>query len=161
MSLLRYDKLTGSFTWRITIATRAKQGTTAGTLAKGYVVIRIHGLAYKAHRLAYLFVRGCYPENMVDHKDRNKQNNSWSNLRATTNSVNQQNQVIAHRRNKTGLLGVTKLNGVFMSRIGLNGKYYYLGRFDTAKAASAAYFAAKTIFHKKGYLPKPAGRNHD
>ena len=65
---LVYDKDTGVFTRKISLNTKIRVGDVAGGKdVKGYVCIRVMGKTYKAHRLAWLYVHGKWPENEIDH----------------------------------------------------------------------------------------------
>ena len=77
---LNYDPLTGEFTW-IVHRRCLKAGSVAGCLYRGYTSIRISGKQYYAHRLAWLYVYGYFPEHQIDHIDRNPSNNRINNLR--------------------------------------------------------------------------------
>src|SRR5665213_3102737 len=99
--LLHYDPLTGMFTWRITHGRhdRWKAGARAGNLHKSdrRWLIRIEGIRYKAHRLAWLYMTGRWPRDQIDHKDTDSSNNVFTNLREATNAQNQQNRRRAMR----------------------------------------------------------------
>ena len=87
VELLAYDALTGVFTWKLDRANTAKAGGKAGgVITSGkYVDIRVDGKAYKAHRLAWLYVTGDDPGTAtVDHIDCNGLNNAFANLRLAT-----------------------------------------------------------------------------
>lgn len=77
---------------------------------------------------------------VVDHLNRNGLDNRKANLRLATANQNQWNRG-ANRTNITGLKGVHKLKhgGKFQSNIRFNGKKIYLGLYDTAEMAHAAY----------------------
>lgn len=79
---------------------------------------------------------------MIDHKDGNGLNNIRSNLRLATNSQNQQNR---HHLslNTSGFRGVTwnKASAKWQAQIKHQGKNFYLGVFDNAEVAAAAYNA--------------------
>lgn len=51
--------------------------------------------APQAHRLAFALITGRWPT-MIDHIDRNRTNNRWSNLRETTAAQNSRNRAACH-----------------------------------------------------------------
>ena len=86
--LLSYDPATGIFTWQSRL-----KGLSAGTLTSdGYVSICIAGKRYYAHRLAWFYMTGNWPTEEIDHKDRVRNNNAWSNLRQASKSENKHNR---------------------------------------------------------------------
>ena len=106
--LVDYDSETGIFTWKPRKwAYGAKAGTEAGWRDwKGYVIITLDRVNYRAHRLAWLYMTGEWPSQDVDHKDRNKANNRWINLREATRSQNMGNQSLRDC-NTSGVKGVS------------------------------------------------------
>lgn len=68
--LLNYDPDTGIFTWVKSKGT-AKKGSLVGSVCnqrgKCYNTIMINGKSYYAHRLAWLYVYGMFPEEDTDH----------------------------------------------------------------------------------------------
>jgi len=147
--LVRYCPETGEFT-HLESRGSVKAGTKASCPSKGYIVIRLDTVLYPAHRLAWLYVHGYFPNGDTDHIDGNKSNNRISNLRDVNRSTNLQNQKRASSRNKSsGLLGVNKrANGTFRAYIQVNGKNVSLGTFKDAYQAHEAYLSAKRIHHK-------------
>jgi hypothetical protein len=137
--VLHYDNSTGLFTWL-----RGRPGCRAGSPAgssrdpAGYIRIMIDRHGYLAHRLAWLYMTGEWPEMYIDHKDTNRSNNCWSNLRKATNAENQYNSV-AHKNNQSGFKGASKSGKRWSSKLVHDGERHYLGRFDTAEEAHAAY----------------------
>lgn len=87
---------------------------------------------YSAHRIIWKLKTGEEPPLIVDHEDRNPQNNRWSNLRAATKA---QNNI-----NSTARAGVyfDKHRNKWVAEIGLKKKKVFLGRHDTREAAVAA-----------------------
>ena len=83
--VLNYDPDTGIFTWKERPIETFKTvgagntwntryaGTVAGSKDKdGYIVVRIGGKRYFAHRLAFLYVHGYMPEQEIDHDNQVK-----------------------------------------------------------------------------------------
>ena len=131
-SLLRYEPETGLFYWLVA-RQRVKAGAQAGYLnKKGYTRIKVDGKLYRAHRLAYLYMTGFWPEPEVDHKDGDKSNNRWRNLRPATSSQNKYN---TPARNKLGVKGVYPSGEKFQVLLRENGKAGYFGTFDTIEQA--------------------------
>jgi len=81
----------------------------------------------------------------IDHIDGNTLNNTRANLRLATRSQNAANRRV-RSDNISGFKGVTflKANRKWRAKIFLNRKTKYLGLFDTAAEASAAYMKAAT-----------------
>lgn len=149
--VLNYNCESGVFTWRLTIGSRAKVGNIAGGKdSYGYWCIKLDGTTHKGHRLAWLYVHGHFPKNLIDHRDGDVGNNAILNLRDATTFINQQNQRHPHSANKTSnLLGVSKgaSRKKYISQINFDGKPQHLGCFTTAEAAHAAYLSAKRLLH--------------
>ena len=138
--VLHYDPTTGVFTW-LKSRGRLSAGSPAGYICLGYVKIRLDGKNYQAHRLAWFYMTGSWPDDQVDHRDLNKANNCWNNLRAATGSQNQQN-VALRRNNKSGFKGIIPRRGKWVARIRVEGKQVWLDTYDCRKTAAEAYAAA-------------------
>lgn len=146
--LLHYDPQTGIFK-RIVTSGGCTPGSVAGTFDSfGYLQIRVGGRKYLAHRLAWLYVNGEFPEWDLDHINQNKADNRISNLREATRSQNRQNCGL-QKNNTSGFRGVSwnSLFKCWVARIGLNGNRKCLGYFDSAEQANEAYIAAAKEFH--------------
>lgn len=143
-SLLAYDAETGVFTWRASSkGCPVRAGAVAGTAhALGYIAISIGGRKYLAHRLAWLYVNGAWPELDIDHINGNKRDNRIANLRDTTRAINIQNQ-------RRAGLGTTfhKRDRVWIAQIVVAGQKRHLGSFAERDAASACYIKAKRALH--------------
>lgn len=141
---LSYDPDTGIFI-RLKSKTRPDSvGKTAGYISKeGYVVISIGNMSYKAHRLAWLITYGEWPDEDIDHSDRNKSNNRITNLRKATRSMNCANVGI-RSHNTSGYRGVS-FNaqwGRWFAQIIVGGEKKFLGYFESPEKASEAYTSA-------------------
>lgn len=112
--------------------------------AWGYRIVRIYKdkrrYGIQAHRLAWYIYTGKMPVGQIDHVDRNPANNMESNLRDVTQSINQ------HNRAAKGYT-IERSTGKYYAQIKLNGVQHFLGRFNTAEEATAAYKKAKLQLH--------------
>ena len=146
--LLRYHPGTGIFTWLVRTSNRICVGDVAGCSGKhGHIRINVDGVPYLAHRLAWFYMKGVWPQFEIDHKDTVSSNNAWKNLRDVTHIVNLQNQRKAHCDNKTGFQGVSANGEGFMSEIMLTGERHYLGTHQTPELAHQTYLDAKRELH--------------
>lgn len=151
--VLDYNPETGVFTRRITTGSRAKAGDVAGcewTDRRGrkYLCIRLDGKLHRNHRLAWLWVHGKWPEHYIDHIDGDGLNNRLSNLRQATHSQNLCNRP-KPASNSSGYKGVcwSKPAQKWQAQIFINGKAKYLGLYETAEDAHAAYQRAAPKYH--------------
>jgi hypothetical protein len=147
--ILHYDPETGVFRWRH--ARKNNQikpwGVAGSRYSKDYSRIEINNKAYKAHRLAWLYMTGCWPENDIDHIDGDILNNSWSNLRPATKKQNAENRKLPSN-NTSGFKGVgwNSHSQKWYAQINHNNKKIHLGRFADAEEA------AKVIASKRAEL---------
>ena len=146
-ALLRYDPQTGEFRWRKQMSQSIKPGDIAGGLNKeGYLKITITRRQYPAHQLAWLYMTGRRCRLVIDHKDANRANNRWDNLRCATRSQSSANRP-PHRNNACGLKGAWRNGSGWCATIRKNGRQHYLGSFRTPQEAHAAYVkAARKLF---------------
>lgn len=157
-TLVVYEKETGLLRWiaKPTKYANVKVGDVAGSMKQnGYVNTAMFGVTYPTHRLVWLYVTGKWPSLTIDHRDTNRSNNRFWNLRDVTQQVNAQNQRRAMSTNRSGLLGAhwDESIGKFKPRIRRpDGKYQYLGVFATAELAHLAYVAAKRLIHEGSTL---------
>lgn len=144
---LDYDSETGDFTW--TVCPRAAlSGRRAGARdKKGYVQIQLLGKIYKAHRLAWLWMTGAWPEHHIDHRNMVTGDNRWINIRSVSKQINQQNVRQPKSNNRSGFLGVIKKRKKWRAAITINKRTKHLGTYDTPEQAHAAYLKAKRQFH--------------
>lgn len=136
---LSYCQESGVFTW-IDVSKYHSQlnGEIAGCEVDGYIVIKIDGIPFKAHRLAWYFVTGEQPV-MIDHKNGNGLDNRFLNLRDCDHSGNAKNH--GKTINGSGLpCGVRLIkSGKYQARITCDGNLMSLGAFDTAEQAESVY----------------------
>lgn len=147
-SVLAYDSRTGIFTWKVNRGGAAKAGEIAGTDLQGYIRIRVSGGFFLAHRLAWFYETGEWPDKDIDHINRALSDNRISNLRLCTNSENMANKKTQYN-NKAGLKGASwdKKSKKWKSQIAKDGKKYHLGFFNNPMDAHNAYVAAAERMH--------------
>ena len=141
--VLYYDNKTGEFTWREN-SSKSMSNKAAGFLNdQGYILIGIGNDKYRAHRLAWLYVYGEWPQNDLDHINGIKTDNFITNLREATDSQNLSNSK-KPKTNKSGFKGVSWHSNAkkWQSHIRVNGKSIYLGLFQTPEKAHQAYRTA-------------------
>lgn len=147
--LLSYDKETGVLAWLSKPPrSRVNVGDPAGywitdpvSGCPSYNIVGVRGRTYGAHVLAFVIVEGYWPAEQIDHRDGNRRNNRWANLREATHGENQHNTPRS-RNNKSGFKGVHKRKHGWEASIQARKKYHYLNTFKTAQEAHAAYCAA-------------------
>lgn len=136
LEVLEYSPDTGDFKW-IASNHRVKAGDLAGTVSsKGYVLIKVDGVSYRAHRLAWFYVNGVWPTKDLDHEDRTKLNNRMKNLREATHSMNMHNRGVPGH-NISGVKGVSwyARTGTWRASYQLGKKEVHLGYFKSKEKA--------------------------
>lgn len=146
--LFEYNPDTGYFT-RTKAVKRCKVGDRVGHLAdSGYLMICIDDKDHRAHRLAFLYMTGEWPEDQVDHINRVRDDNRWCNLRCVSNVENNKNSSM-QSNNTSGHVGVSwdKSRDKWAAEIRckIQGRKR-LGRFATLEEAVAARKAAEVEF---------------
>ena len=166
--LLHYDPVTGIFTWKYRERKWFKTyrsyrsycgkyvGKTAGASilskeGKRYIHIMILGRDYLAHRIAWFYIYGEWPEGEIDHIDGNGENNRESNIRDVDALENGKNKRLPEN-NKSGRIGVGwhSRDKVWYALIKVKQKKIHLGTFKKINDAISAREAAevKYGFHK-------------
>ncbi|MCC4588756.1 HNH endonuclease [Xanthomonas sp. NCPPB 1067] len=148
MSVVSYDAETGRFTWKVTTRGHGKMihpGDAAGWTRDGYRMLQLFGHTYRAHRVAWFLMSGAWPPEgrEVDHENRDRGDNRWSNLRLATRSENNMNSKV-RLDNTSGFKGVHRSRtGKWFARIAHNKRVIGLGTFRTREEAAAARAAAE------------------
>ena len=147
--MLDYNEETGAFIWKIRPSKAVQIGTIAGCTEKriGYITIGIKGKIYKAHRLAWLYTHGVWPDGLIDHINGNKADNRIFNLRNVLADGNSQNVRKPNRRNKSGFMGVISFQNKWRASMSVNGKSKWLGDYSTPEEAHQIYLEAKRKYH--------------
>lgn len=152
--LLHYDSETGLFRWiidvwggsglsgkppRIIVIPRGEIAGCRQECRGSYIFIRLDGVLYPAHRLAWFYMTGEWPAR-VDHRDTIGTNNEWKNLRLATRSQNAANSKMPID-NTSGFKGVhfSQASQKWCAMIRVDGKTKYLGIFEEKADAALAY----------------------
>lgn len=152
-SQLSYDPETGLFRWLVnknSYGGVVSVGQIAGTNKDGYIQIVCNQRKYRAHRLAWYYMKNEFPPKgfEIDHINSIRSDNRWSNLRLVTRSQNNMNmrESVA---NKSGAKGVSfrKDTKKWHARICVNRKVILLGNFvEFCDAVNARKEAEKKYF---------------
>jgi hypothetical protein len=149
--LFHYDPETGIFRWKINTE-KYQIGEIAGYIGShGYLVIGFNKKQYLNHRLAWLYVHGYFPENDLDHTDKNPLNNKINNLREVSRSCNMRNT--GNKKNNTsGIKGVSwdKRGKQWEVKIWINKKGKYLGYYKNFDDAVCARLAGEQCLNWEG-----------
>jgi hypothetical protein len=112
-----------------------KVGDVVGTSTDtaGYARVKIDGANQMVHRMIWIYHNGAIEDKyIIDHKDRNKNNNNYTNLEWCTQRSNLQHSLDTNLRinaikskqknNKSGYIGVRKQDNVYAVQIRYKGK---------------------------------------
>lgn len=145
-NLLHYDPETGTFTW----LAKARGGITTGystgyASKRGDIIITVDYVQRKAHRLAWLYMTGEWPQQDIDHKNGIRADNRWENLREATASQNLANARL-RSNNTSGFKGVTwdRERKKWVAQIRVRGRHIHVGRYTSPEEAHVAYMRAAT-----------------
>jgi hypothetical protein len=147
---LDYSPITGEFRWKVTAGSR-KAGDIAGSVFNNgygmeYIRIKCGRRTFFAHRLAWLFANGEWPDGYIDHINHDGLDNRISNLRTVDNETNQKNAKLPSH-NTSGLSGVcfvskTSKWHAYFSR---NKNQVHIGSFLSLFDAAAARKSAELV----------------
>lgn len=132
--ILDYSPETGIFIRR----TGNNKGLEAGYVTgDGYINIEVLGVDYPAHRLAWLYCKGTWPKEDIDHRDRDRKNNRIANLRDVSRSVNLYNRGPL-KNNTSGVRNVylDKNTGKWVVNRNQDGRRIYVGSYETLEEAA-------------------------
>lgn len=177
--VLNYNEETGVFTWKErhdsdfktprgrNIFKSMYAGKEAGSTWRNnsnmtYITIRVDEKLYLAHRLAWLYKTGSFPEHNIDHIDGDGKNNSICNLRDVPQGENLKN-LRKNVLNKTGLMGVIweRHAKKYRVRIGLKSNRKHLGYFDDFFNACCARKSAEFRYGYHENHGKSINVNHN
>ncbi|EMM2094604.1 MULTISPECIES: HNH endonuclease [Enterobacteriaceae] len=146
--ILEYSPESGVFIWKVCRGT-TKAGDIAGSIkVRGYLDIKINKKLYKAHRLAWFYMYGVWPANLIDHINGNRSDNRLCNLREATHKENCRNQRM-YKNNKSGVKGVNwnKTGRKWLAACAVDGKRYHLGMFEDISEAEKTIKDFREKYH--------------
>lgn len=116
-----YNPEDGVFTRLIKTPRRAKIGALAPRItADGYIAIGLDGKQYLAHRLAWLYMTGDFPQKRVRHADGNPINNAWKNL--SIESTSDKHLSLTHDF-LLSILDYDERSGIFTWKVSRNNRH--------------------------------------
>jgi len=137
--VLSYDPETGEIRWKMSLNHRGRVGDLAGYVCEdGYIRVSLWKRSYPASHIAFFLMTGSWPSEDIDHRDLNRSNNAWSNLRPASRAQNIAN-VRARSTNASGFKGVAKVYNRWHAAIMVNGVKRRIGSYDTPEEAHEAY----------------------
>lgn len=152
--LFDYDANTGWLTWKTKISNKVLIGKRAGWTYRDPQkdrtsrMVKVRNRNFEEHRVIWAWFYGEWPNGILDHRDRNAENNRIDNLRDCNYSQNTMNSK-KRNDNTSGYKGVSWCRRMrkFVANISLNGKRTTIGYFITAKEAGEAYAKIASEMH--------------
>lgn len=146
---LKYDSETGLFYTLRKTARSAKGDVVSSVRKDGYRRVNVFGGKFLAHRLAWFYMFGVWPDSDIDHIDGDPSNNAFANLRVVTRSENIQNQRKVRRNSKTGINGICwdAARCAYRVQLKILGKVKCGGYFADIDDAVIALKALKAQWH--------------
>ena len=134
-----YNPETGIFRWKKRNAQRVKIGSIAGfQMSTGYRGVSLRNMQFLAHRMAWFYMTGRWPRHQIDHIDRVRTNNRFSNLREAT-MRDQLGNASMRKNNTSGIRGVSRKRNKWQAQLAYRGTYYSLGSFSSKTQAKSVY----------------------
>jgi len=161
----RYNKQTGTLTWKRRPreffknvagwrnANREAAGHAVSYVQSGgYISVKINGVSYQVQRVIWRMVTGKDPLSKdVDHKNTNKTDNRWANLRLATPSQTMHNRGL-RRTNTSGCTGVHWTDsGTWRVEFAVNRVRYHFGCFSSRKKAVSVCRTERRKLHGAFY----------
>jgi len=161
ISSVDYNEKTGQFFWKIK-KERSKIGDMADWLGNcGYRFITIKDQDYKAHRIAYLLMRGRWPKNDIHHKDDNRSNNKWDNIEHLDRASHLKTRYL-RKDNSSKVQGVSwnKNERKWRAYITVNKKQIHLGYYNNFNSAVKARYRAEITYNFDRFLSESSAKQY-
>lgn len=92
--ILHYCPDSGEFTWTDAASKKMRKKRAGTTRERGWRAIGIDGRIYRSGRLAWFYMTGEWPSQTIDHKNRIRDDDRFSNLRCASYSEQNYNRTI-------------------------------------------------------------------
>lgn len=145
--IIKYDPLTGEFTRIKTKSLKIKTPCKAGRINHlGYCVIGINKKIHLGHRIAWALHHNKWPDQDIDHINRNPSDNRITNLREakpTENLLNRDKQ----KNNKSGYKNVSwsKTMNKWIVRMRVNKKDCIIGYYSDINEANKTAISVRKL----------------
>lgn len=112
-----------------------RKGSSGSIDKDGYLIIKIKGKQFKAHRIVWFLCKGKFPDGVIDHINRVRTDNRIENLRDVSQAENVKNTVKKPNAD-TGYIGIyldkctVGLKARYCTRV--NNKIFRFRRLDDA-----------------------------
>jgi hypothetical protein len=112
--------------------------------------VRLNYTLYEVTHIIWMIVHGKFPDNEIDHINRNCEDNRLSNLREATHQQNNRNRGLS-QNSSSGITGVSwsKAHNRWRAHITVNHRFIHLGLFSSADEAVSARKKAETLYFKE------------
>lgn len=106
---------------------------------KGYCLLRINDVAFKAHRIAYALMTGEWPIE-IDHINGERADNRWENLRNVSHRENRANTYGWRKETSSKYIGVCRQPDCdrWKAQATVDGKTHHIGLYLTEEEAAVA-----------------------
>jgi len=98
-------------------------------------------------RVIWAIHYGYWPEKLIDHVNRDRNDNTLVNLREATHTQNQYNKVQTNTHGYKGVTWRDRQRKPWLAKIRVNGTRLNLGSFATREEAAQAYAEACVKYH--------------
>lgn len=148
-NLLKYhlEYKEGHLYWVVPTGNRIGVGDRFGTNNSGYIKGSLLGVTYREHRLIWFYHYSEWPDKILDHINRIKNDNRIENLRESDVRLNQWNRSDKRTSNYPGV-HLSK-SGKWLANIQHNRVKVHLGSFITEIEAYTAYLNAVRLINLK------------
>ncbi|WP_088255401.1 HNH endonuclease [Fimbriiglobus ruber] len=154
--VLTYNPETGVFIRKWTDSKKIEPGGVAGTINNcGYRVISVDHRIHLAHRLAWIYMTGLYPQSDIDHINGHRADNRFCNLREASPSQNLFNRG-KQKNNSSGYKNVSwcRVTTKWVVRMMIDRRYAVIGYFDDVEEANKKAVVAR-LKHQKEFATPP------